>query len=203
VGPSGVVTTATSGTLDYYAYNVPSISAVYFPTWSVINGQDDIIWYRGVDQGGGTWKASIDLSRHRPTNPDYGDFAVHVWYATTPSWTFCGATTFTRILPSAPSCTGRGPQGVVTTGTSGYLYFYAYGVQNANTVYFPTWSAINGQDDIVWYRGVDQGNGTWMGTINLANHRPGNPDYGLIYVHIWLFGTQNVFCGDANFTRTQ
>jgi hypothetical protein len=204
VGPSGVVTSSTIGTLDYYAYNVPPISAIYFPTWSTVNGQDDLIWYRGIDQGGGTWKASINLTNHRPGNPDYGLIYVDVWY-TTPvgTWTYCGGTTFTRVAPGRPSCTVTGPQGVVTNATSGWLDFYAYGVQNAKSVYFPTWSQVNGQDDIVWYRAVDQGNGTWKASVNLANHRPGNPDYGLIYVDIWMFGTENVYCGGAIITRTQ
>ena len=89
----------------------------------------------------------------------------------------------------------------MTYGTSGTLDFYAYGVQSANTVYFPTWSDVNGQDDIVWYQGVNQGGGTWKGTVNLANHRPGNPDYGLIYMQVWMFGAESVWCGSANFTR--
>ncbi len=114
---------------------------------------------------------------------------------------FCGTANFTRAVAPAPSCTSVGPQGVVTYATSGTLDFYAYGVQNANTVYFPTWSDVNGQDDIVWYQGVSQGGGTWKGTVNLANHRPGNPDYGLIYVHVWMVGSETVFCGTANFTR--
>ena len=31
---------------------------------------------------------------------------------------------------------------------------------NAEQVQFPTWSETNGQDDIVWYSGVNERNGT-------------------------------------------
>ena len=108
---------------------------------------------------------------------------------------------FLTTVATKPFCTSVGPQGVVTYATSGTLDFYAYGVLNATAVYFPTWSIVNGQNDMVWYPGVDLGGGTWRGSVNLANHRPGNPDYGVIAVHVWLFGNSNVLCGAADFTR--
>jgi hypothetical protein len=70
-------------------------------------------------------------------------------------------------------------------------------------VYFPTWSNANGQDDLVWYPATDIGAGTWKATVNLANHRPGNPDYGRYTVHVWLFGAGNVLGGEIGFNRMQ
>ena len=201
VGPFGTVTSATSGTLDMYAYGVHDATQVLFPTWSDANGQDDIVWYPGVDLGGGTWKASIDLSRHRPGNPDMGTIFVHTWMIGAQT-AFCGANSFTRVPPPAPSCSGLSPT-TITSAISGTLDFYAYGVQNATSVSFPTWSNVNGQDDIVWYAGVNMGGGTWKASIDLSRHRPGNPDYGAFTTHIWLFGSQNAFCGATGFTRVQ
>jgi hypothetical protein len=183
-----MVTSATSGTLDMYAYGVHGATQVLFPTWSDPNGQDDIVWYPGVDMGGGTWKASIDLSRHRPGSPDMGTFFVHAWMYGVQN-AFCGATAFTRVPPPAPSCSGVSPT-TTTSATSGTLDFYAYGVQNATSVFFPTWSNVNGQDDIVWYTGVNMGGGTWKGSVDLSRHRPGSPDYGQFSVHAWMFGTR-------------
>jgi hypothetical protein len=202
VGPTGTVTSATSGTLDMYAYGVHDATQVLFPTWSDVNGQDDLVWYPGVDLGGGTWKASIDLSRHRSGNPDLGTFSVNVWLFGSQN-AFCGATSFTRIPPPAPTCSGLSPAGVTTSATSGTLDFYAYGVQNATSVSFPTWSNVNGQDDIVWYPGVNLGSGTWKTSIDLSRHRSGNPDYGAFTTAIWMFGSQNAFCGATGFTRVQ
>ena len=200
VGPQGVVTSATSGTLDFYAYGVLNATAVYFAAWSDVNGQDDLVWYPGVNQGGGTWKGSVNLANHRPGNPDYGAFLVHAWMEGNPS-TICSGITFTRVPPPPPSCTSIGPQGVVTYATSGTLDFYAYGVLNATAVYFPTWSDVNGQDDLIWYPGVNLGGGTWRGSVNLANHRPGNPDYGAFLVHVWMDGNPSTICGGLTFTR--
>jgi hypothetical protein len=90
---------------------------------------------------------------------------------------------------------------VVTSATSGTLDFYAYGVLNATAVYFAAWSDVNGQDDLIWYPGVNLGGGTWNGSVNLANHRPGSPDYGAFLVHAWMEGNPNTICGGLTFTR--
>jgi hypothetical protein len=201
-GPTGVVTSAVSGTLDLYAYGVQNANQVLFPTWSAVNDRDDLFWYPGQPVGGGSWRASIDLSRHRPGTPDFGPFNTHIWMVGNNENTFCSALSFARRQPSAPTCTGVGPAGVVTSATSGTLDLYAYGVQNANQVYFVTWSAVNGSDDAAWYTGLDQGAGAWKGAIDLSRHSPGNPDHGPFIVHVWMFGSgANAFCSDLSFTR--
>ena len=61
-----------------YVYNMPINSTQYevgimgasgnrvqFPTWSNANGQDDIVWYEGVNRGGGKWNAVVDSARHK------------------------------------------------------------------------------------------------------------------------------------------
>ena len=97
-----------------------------------------------------------------------------------------------------PSCTSAGPPGNPTvTGNPATYYVYAYGVNNATSVSFPTWSAENGQDDIVWYPGTNLGGGTWRGTVNFANHA----SYGQFYVHVYMYGISTVFCGTADFIR--
>jgi hypothetical protein len=76
--------------------------------------------------------------------------------------------------------------------------FYAYGIQNATAVWFPAWSLVNGQDDLVWYPGTNLGNGTWKGTVNLASH----PGTGQIAVNVWMYnGSTAVPLADLSFFR--
>ncbi|MDA1334837.1 MAG: GBS Bsp-like repeat-containing protein [bacterium] len=104
---------------------------------------------------------------------------------------------------------GAGSDNLTTSATQGSYKVYAYGVQNAAKVLFPTWSDVEvygrKQDDIVWYEGVKVpgSNGTWTASINLARHRQGNPDTGPIRVHVWMYGSDGtpVFCDNADFTR--
>lgn len=114
-GPTGFTTTAITGTHDVFAYGVSSnVIAVKFPTWGDPGGQDDLVWYPGINMGGGTWKASIDLSRHKVGNPEYGNINVDVYMDTTTKQNVLCSTdpTFYRGLPppvmSAPVCNATG-----------------------------------------------------------------------------------------------
>ncbi len=111
----------------------------------------------------------------------------------------------TKICVSgAPSCASSAPQSLFTTAISGTFYAYAYGVQNAARVVFPTWGDPGGQDDIVWYEGTNMGGGTWRAAINLANHKVGNPEYGQFYAHIYMLNLPTysyTWCGVADFNR--
>lgn len=102
-----------------------------------------------------------------------------------------------------PTCSSSYPQSPTTSQTSGTFYLYAKGVKNATSVYFPTWSDVNGQDDIVWYPATNMGDGEWRASVDMARHRSGNPDYGTFSSHVYMnnSGNTNVFCGTANFSR--
>lgn len=108
---------------------------------------------------------------------------------------------------AAPACGAPYPQAAYTSNTSGTFYAYVEGVTGAGQVLFPTWGDPGGQDDIVWYQGVNLGGGTWRAAINLAAHKNGNPEYGNINVHVYARSSSypsiaDTFCGAANFTRT-
>ncbi|MES3004914.1 MAG: GBS Bsp-like repeat-containing protein [Patescibacteria group bacterium] len=109
------------------------------------------------------------------------------------------------IIPSevgaqAAWCSYAAPSGDTVYGVSGTRRAYAHGVTGSlGHLYFPTWSESGGQDDIVWYPGVNQGGGTWYADINLASH----PETGNIFVHVYVYDASNVptFCGYSNFYR--
>jgi len=116
---------------------------------------------------------------------------IAITYKCTP---ICGAT--------APTCSSVGVQSATTTNTTGTFYAYTYGVTAGTTnVKFPTWSAVNGQDDIVWYNGVNMGGGTWRAAIDLAAH---SASRGFVNVHVYMDGTASCFvntpCGSTGFT---
>ncbi|MDP3994347.1 MAG: Ig-like domain-containing protein [bacterium] len=108
-----------------------------------------------------------------------------------------------------PSCTGAAPESPTTTAISGIFHAYAYGVQNATVVKFPTWSSYievdSWQNDIIWYGAppyaswVTQNGETWTSEIDLSKH----PGVGDINVHVYMDNAvkTNELCGTANFTR--
>ena len=212
VSPQVSVTTQSSGIFNVRAYGVsPNVTQVYFPTWGAPGGQDDLVWYPGVNEGGGTWRADIDMGNHKNGAPEYGQFFTHAYlYTPSSSDVWCGATSYQRdpVGTTPPTCTSTSVQTTSTNQTSGGLNVYAYGVSPyVTSVYFPTWGAPGGQDDVVWYPGTNLGAGTWIATIDLGNHKSnanGGPEFGLFTTHVYMNSPSfpNTFCGGQTFTRT-
>ena len=65
---------------DVYIYGVSDIGSgvnrVQFPTWTLNNDQDDIIWGNGTNQGNGTWYYRVNISDH---NYEIGQYVTHIY----------------------------------------------------------------------------------------------------------------------------
>ncbi len=109
-----------------------------------------------------------------------------------------------QVSATQLSCASVAPQATSTSAVSGFFRVYAYGVTNATSVRFPTWGDTNGQNDLVWYNGVNAGGGTWYADVNLANHLSGAPEYGNFNTHVYLNNASqsNKFCAAMTWTRT-
>ncbi len=198
VVPEDSQTSKTSGTFRIYAHGISAeTSSTRFPTWGEVDGQDDLVWYEGINQGNGTWYADIDMSRHKPNNPEYGRFDTHVYVKNASEGeSVCGGATWTRVS-NQPSCGAIEPSARTTVAHEGVLRIYARDVVNAQRVQFPTWGEMNGQDDLTWYEGIDAGSGTWYADIDLASHKPGNPEYGTFNTHVYAHSSSGevTHCG--------
>ena len=112
-------------------------------------------------------------------------------------WCYQSAMDWVRIYECTPpmpppTCTGMSAPSCINTG--GTFTVSALGVQNATSVKFPTWDTQDGQEDIVWYNGVQSGS-TWSVNINQSAHPKGN-----INVHVYMFNAShsNVWCDGRN-----
>ena len=48
-------------------YKRQDLTQVWFPTWSQVNGQDDLRWHEAARQTDGSWTCRIALSDHSGT----------------------------------------------------------------------------------------------------------------------------------------
>lgn len=72
--------------------------------------------------------------------------------------------------PTATSVTGTQYLNVASGGT---YRVNAFGLSDAigvTNVRFAVWTQVNGQDDLVWYDGVNGGSGTWYKDVPIADH---------------------------------
>lgn len=99
---------------------------------------------------------------------------------------------------SPPTCSSVSPVGA-TVADNSTQRAYAYGVTSTTTLYFATWSADNGQDDLVWYEGNNGGSGTWYYDIDMSDH----PGYGTVFSDVYMSNGlyTTVYCGGVNFNK--
>lgn len=153
-----------------YRITVPlnGVQRVQIPTWSNADGQDDIIWYEAHRDGNGGWTAEINTSFHGG-----GEMTSHI-YA---DGNAAGGLSYTA--PAVP----RAAWDVdLSWGPTRYA-IVINNLRGAQRVQLPTWGVRNGQNDLVWYKANNNGNGNWSLVIESRVH-----DMGSILTHIYVDG---------------
>ena len=171
-----------NGSFDVVISNVSApygVSVVSVPVWSEANGQDDIIWYTATQQANGTYKVSVDSSRHKDS---VGKYNVHLYYVRNDGQLVGvgGTTTNVSVIK---------PQGKISiqnrNSETGDFDIVVSGISSPGglkTVSLPTWSEANGQDDIKWYNAERQPDGTYHKRVRISDHNNVQGEYN---VHLY------------------
>ena len=171
-----------NGSFDVVISNVSApygVSVVSVPVWSEANGQDDIIWYTATQQANGTYKVSVDSSRHKDS---VGKYNVHLYYVRNDGQLVGvgGTTTNVSVIK---------PQGKISiqnrNSETGDFDIVVSGISSPGglkTVSLPTWSEANGQDDIKWYTAEPQADGTYRKRVRISDHNNVQGEYN---VHLY------------------
>jgi len=152
----------TISTLGYAGKT--GIGKVMFPIWSGRNGQDDIRWYQGIKNNQGEYSVTVDSKDH---GFETGEYHIHTYiYGLTGDVikTYVNTQSLETPIPSI---------------TVGEVLNNAYKVQimdvrnpqGVTGVSFPTWSQVNGHDDIRWETATYVGNDTWEAIISITNYK--------------------------------
>ena len=171
-----------NGSFDVVISNVSApygVSVVSVPVWSEANGQDDIIWYTATQQANGTYKVSVESSRHKDS---VGKYNVHLYYVRNDGQLVGvgGTTTNVSLIK---------PQGKISiqnrNSETGDFDIVVSGISSPGglkTVSLPTWSEANGQDDIKWYNAERQADGTYRKRVRISDHNNVQGEYN---VHLY------------------
>lgn len=192
-------------TYEVYAHGVKDdgsgVASVQFPTWTLANDQDDLVWHEGENCGNGVWKCVINKKEH---NGENGVYVTHV-YATDKAGNMqqIGATAV-EFKPFDKKAKGT----VITPSPSTFEESYTVmatisekGDTEIAKMLFPTWTEENGQDDIIWHEGTRMEASdaeAWECTIKRGDHGGQYGNYQTDvwaedkYGHQWFLGTAKV-----------
>ncbi|ANY70794.1 hypothetical protein BBD42_17300 [Paenibacillus sp. BIHB 4019] len=132
---------------------------VSFPTWTNLNGQDDLVWSEGEKVAEGTWKVWIPFSEH---NYEKGSYNTHIY-------TYDAAGNKLGIANRVVEVK-EGVAAPDETSSSNASYdIIAYGIDAAATnVKFSTWSAQD--QNAISHEGAKIQAGVWKVTIPFGQH---------------------------------
>ena len=162
--------------LDVTLAGRSDLTKVWFPTWSSVNGQDDLRWYEATKQPDGSWTCRVPLANHKSA----GGFFLHAYGNNKKNLVAHTTASVSQVV--SPQVWTRLHDG------GRYMTVTLTGRSDLTKVWFPTWGAANGQDDLQWYQAVRQSNGDWSYTVNLSQHR----DKGTYFVHVYGNTRQNL-----------
>ena len=188
--PSGKVTiennNSTTGTFDAVIRDVVSpngLKEVLVPTWSEVNGQDDLVWHKAVKQADGSYRATIKASDHKNSQ---GKYLSHVYYVTaTGTKEFVTGTTTTvhqSKVTGILTITNKNPE----AGSFDVVISDVFSPKGVQSVQVPVWSDQGGQDDLIWYNATRQSDGSYKASIKAENHKNSIGTY-----HVHLYYIQN------------
>ena len=199
--PSGRVTiennNPTTGTFDAVIRDVVSpngLKEVLVPTWSEVNGQDDLVWHKAVKQADGSYRATIKASDHKNSQ---GKYLSHVYYVTATGTKEFVTGTATTVYHKHSAGTLTIENNNSTTGTFDAVIRDVVSPNGLNEVLVPTWSEVNGQDDLVWHKAVKQADGSYRATIKASDHKNSQGKYLSHVYYVTATGTKEFVTGTA------
>ena len=192
--PSGTLSiennNGSTGTFDAVVRNVfapNGVKEVLVPTWSVEGGQDDLVWHKAVLQSDGSYRATIKANEHKNS---VGTYQVHVHYIDQDNNRRYITETTTDVRQSKQTGTLTIQNNNKEKGTFDVIVSDVFSPKGVKTVQVPIWSDKDGQDDIIWYNGNRQTDGTYKVSVKASDHKNSTGKYHIHLYYIQEDGTR-------------
>jgi len=184
--PSGTLTiennNSRTGSFDAVVRNVvvpTGLKEVLIPSWSEVNGQDDLVWHKAIRQSDGSYRATIKASDHKNS---VGQYQVHVHYVDKDNKRRYITETTTEVRLDKPSGTLTIENNNSSMGTFDAVIRNVVAPTGLEEILVPSWSEVNGQDDLVWHKAIRQSDGSYRATIKVSDHKNSVGQYQ-VHVH--------------------
>ena len=168
---------AKAGTFDAVITNISAplgVKEVLVPSWSLENGQDDLIWHKATKQNDGSYRVTIKASEHKGNKGNYRADAYIVDNANNRHY----------IAEKVVSVDYARPSGVLTiennntaAGTFDAVVRNIVAPTGLKEVLVPSWSLAGGQDDLIWHKASRQADGSYRVTIKAKDHKNSTGKY--------------------------
>ena len=175
VRPSGVLTiennTPVAGTFDAVVSNIVAptgLKEVLVPSWSLVGGQDDLIWHKATRQADGSYRVTIKATDHKDSTGNYRADAYIVDDSNNRHYI---SEKVVDVRQSRPTASLTIENNNVSTGSFDAVIRNVVAPTGVKEILVPSWSLENGQDDLVWHKANRQADGSYRVTIKASDHK--------------------------------
>ena len=168
---------AVTGTFDAVVKNIiapTGLKEILVPSWSLVGGQDDLIWHKATKQADGSYRATIKASDHKHST---GNYRADAYIVDNFNKRFYLTEKVVEVSQSRPSATLTIENNNVATGTFDAVVRNIVAPNGLKEVLVPSWSLVNGQDDLVWHKASKQADGSYRVTIKASDHKHSTGKY--------------------------
>ena len=173
--PSGVLTiennNTAAGTFDAVVSNIVApngLKEVLVPSWSLENGQDDLIWHKATRQADGSYRVTIKASDHKNST---GNYRADAYMVDDSNNRFYLTEKVVEVRQSRPTASLTIENNNVSTGSFDAVIRNVVAPNGVKEILVPSWSLENGQDDLVWHKANRQSDGSYRVTIKASDHK--------------------------------
>ncbi|WP_411893051.1 GBS Bsp-like repeat-containing protein [Streptococcus salivarius] len=168
---------ATTGTFDAVVKNIVAptgLKEILVPSWSLVGGQDDLIWHKATKQADGSYRATIKASDHKNST---GKYRADAYIVDNFNKRFYLTEKVVEVSQSRSSASLTIENNNATTGTFDAVVRNIVAPNGLKEILVPSWSLINGQDDLVWHKASKQADGSYRVTIKASEHKHSTGKY--------------------------
>ncbi|MDU4284594.1 MAG: GBS Bsp-like repeat-containing protein, partial [Streptococcus sp.] len=168
---------AATGTFDAMVKNIiapTGLKEILVPSWSLVGGQDDLIWHKATKQADGSYRATIKASDHKNST---GKYRADAYIVDNFNKRFYLTEKVVEVSQSRPSASLTIENNNATTGTFDAVVRNIVSPNGLKEILIPSWSLVNGQDDLVWHKASKQADGSYRVTIKASEHKHSTGKY--------------------------
>ena len=176
----------STGSFDAVIRNVVAptgVKEILVPSWSLENGQDDLVWHKANRQADGSYRVTIKASDHKNS---LGNYRADLYVVDNDNNRHYVTETIVTVKHDKPTGIISVVNNNKDTGTFDVIIKDVYNPKGVRTVQVPTWSDKDGQDDIRWYEATRQANGDYKVSVKASDHKNSTGKY-----HVHLYYIQN------------
>ena len=176
----------STGSFDAVIRNVVAptgVKEILVPSWSLENGQDDLVWHKANRQSDGSYRVTIKASDHKNS---LGNYRADLYIVDNDNNRHFVTETVVTVKHDKPTGILSVVNNNKDTGTFDVIIKDVYNPKGVRTVQVPTWSDKDGQDDLRWYEATRQANGDYKVSVKASDHKNSTGKY-----HVHLYYIQN------------